>query len=174
MCFFQRRLPLVLSTHQRYRLLSDSATLRKMRLPQMIGVAPVLLGMESRQTTFSVVLQRTGRSFSPLVPLRFGPRHCGQFSASIGKAIASVPSARDRRRRTPASLGRDHITPGQAIRDRFERDTRGLRGLRYSERKAERSGDRMAAAVAASEAMIPVARTAARRTAIEARGNRNH
>src|SRR5215471_19454508 len=94
MCFFQRTLPLVLSTHQRYRLLSLSATLRKMRLPQMIGVAPVLLGMESFQMTFSVVLQRSGRSFSLLVPLRFGPRHCGQFSAAIGSERAQIHQAR--------------------------------------------------------------------------------
>src|SRR6516165_8686369 len=84
MSFFQITVPLVLSTHQRYRLLSASATLRKMLFSQMIGVAPVLLGIASFQTTFSVVLQRTGRSLSPLTPFKLGPRHCGQFSAGKG------------------------------------------------------------------------------------------
>src|SRR4030095_3507741 len=41
-CFFQRSSPLVLSTHHRNRS-SPSATLRKMRSPQIIGVAPVQL-----------------------------------------------------------------------------------------------------------------------------------
>src|SRR6266487_2688594 len=98
MSFFQLTVPLVLSTHQRYRLLSESATLRKMLLPQMIGVAPVLLGMASFQTTFSVVLQRTGSSFSPLMPFKFGPRHCGQFSASRGRDNAHIHTASDWRR----------------------------------------------------------------------------
>src|SRR5579871_1444477 len=77
--------PFALSTHQRYRLSSASATLRKMRLPQMIGVAPLLLGMAIFQTTPSVLFQCKGRSFSSLTPLREGPRHWGQFSAVSAK-----------------------------------------------------------------------------------------
>src|ERR1017187_620756 len=88
MSFFQRIVPLVLSTHQRYRLLSASATFRKRWLPQMIGVAPVLLGMASFQAMFSFVLQWSGRPFSLLRPFRLGPRHCGQFSASTGSESA--------------------------------------------------------------------------------------
>src|SRR4051812_45642935 len=53
-----------------------------MWLPQMMGVAPVLLGIASFQTTFSMALQRTGRFFSPLSPFAVGPRHAGQFSAT--------------------------------------------------------------------------------------------
>src|ERR1035437_1993662 len=99
MSFFQMTVPLVLSTHHRYRLLSASATLRKMLLPQTIGVAPVLLGMTNFQTTFSVTLQRTGRSFSLLIAFRIGPRHCGQFSARMGRVSAHIHKASDGRHR---------------------------------------------------------------------------
>src|SRR5664279_1737626 len=75
-----------------------------MWLPQMIGVAPVLLGIASFQTTFSVVLQRVGRSFSLLIPFRFGPRHCGQFSASIGRESAEIYKTSDPRCRNSALL----------------------------------------------------------------------
>src|SRR6476620_5527090 len=51
----------------------------------MIGVAPVLLGIGTFQTTFSVGLHLTGRFFSLLRPFRLGPRHCGQFSARAGR-----------------------------------------------------------------------------------------
>src|SRR5262249_9833950 len=72
--FFQTGSPFVRSTHHRYRL-SPSATFRKIRSPQMIGVAPVQLGIASFQVTFSSALQRVGRFFSLLMPLRNGPRH---------------------------------------------------------------------------------------------------
>ncbi len=49
--------------------------------PQMIGVAPVRLGIGSFQATFSSGDHFTGSPFSLLTPLRRGPRHCGQFSA---------------------------------------------------------------------------------------------
>src|SRR5690242_1168552 len=77
---FHSNVPLVLSTHQRKRL-SPSATLRKTRSRQMMGVEPLQLGNASFQATFSSVDHVTGRFFSSLVPLRFGPRHCGQSSA---------------------------------------------------------------------------------------------
>src|SRR5215510_14151562 len=70
-CFFQSASPLVRSTHQRTSL-SPSATFRKTRSPQMIGVAPVQLGIASFQVMFSFALQRVGRFFSLLMPLRNG------------------------------------------------------------------------------------------------------
>src|SRR5215813_4115281 len=60
--FFQAASPFVRSTHQRKRL-SPSATLRKTRSPQMIGVAPVQPGIASFQVTFSSAPQRVGRFF---------------------------------------------------------------------------------------------------------------
>src|SRR5215813_2166529 len=92
--FFQRSSPLLRSTHQRKRL-PPSATFRKIRSPQMIGVAPVQLGIPSFQVTFSSALHRTGRFFSALVPFRKGPRHCGQLSATTDTA-ASATTSRER------------------------------------------------------------------------------
>src|SRR6185295_1645560 len=80
-CFFQSRSPFFLSTHHKNRS-SPSATLRKMRSFQMIGVAPVQLGIAIFQVTFSSALHFVGRFFSALMPLRKGPRHCGQLSAN--------------------------------------------------------------------------------------------
>src|SRR4030095_11484271 len=88
-CFFQSTSPFFLSTHHRNRS-SPSATLRKMRSFQMIGVAPVQLGMGIFQITFSSVLHRVGRFFSLLTPLRNGPRHCGQLSAAAVCSKAST------------------------------------------------------------------------------------
>src|SRR5688572_14161903 len=48
----------------------------------MIGVEPLHRGSVSFQTTFSSVVHLTGRFLSELTPLRLGPRHWGQFSAS--------------------------------------------------------------------------------------------
>src|SRR5262249_27800107 len=78
--FFQRTSPLVLSRHQRARL-SPSATFRKIRSRQMIGVEPLQPGIGVFQATFSSVVHLTGRFFSLLTPLSDGPRHCGQFCA---------------------------------------------------------------------------------------------
>ena len=61
-----------------------SATFRKIRSSQMIGVEPDNAGMASFQATFSVWDHFTGRFFSVLIPFRAGPRHCGQFSAASG------------------------------------------------------------------------------------------
>src|SRR6185369_14963489 len=77
---FQRTSPLFLSRHQRKRL-SPSATLRKIRSRQMIGVEPLQPGIPTFQTTFSWVVHLTGKFFSLLTPLSAGPRHCGQFCA---------------------------------------------------------------------------------------------
>src|SRR6185503_5057645 len=78
--FFQTTVPFVRSTHHRNRSL-PSATLRKMLSPQMIGVAPVQLGIASFHVMFSWLLQRTGRFVSLLTPFMLGPRHWGQLSA---------------------------------------------------------------------------------------------
>src|SRR5918993_984347 len=78
--FFQTIVPFVRSTHQRYSS-SFSATLRKIRSRQMIGVDPLHSGIASFHAMFSSVVHLTGRFFSVLMPLSDGPRHCGQFSA---------------------------------------------------------------------------------------------
>src|SRR5215813_6174637 len=70
-CFFQRAAPCARSTHQSERS-SFSATLRKIRFPQMMGVAPLQLGSGSFQATFSSRVQRTGRFGSSLL-LAFRP-----------------------------------------------------------------------------------------------------
>lgn len=58
--------------------------------PQIAGVDALQLGMETRQTTFSVVLQVTGKSWAvELEPLRLGPRHCGH-AKSAGPALSAV------------------------------------------------------------------------------------
>src|ERR1051326_6637556 len=59
---------------------SPPATLRKMCSPQMMGVDPLHAGSGSFHAMLSVVLHFTGRLVSPLMLLRFGPRHWGQFS----------------------------------------------------------------------------------------------
>src|SRR5579864_780748 len=78
-CFFHNTAPRTRSTHHS-AMSSLSATLRKTRSPQMIGVAPLHAGRGSFQAMFSSRLHRTGKSFSLLMPLREGPRHWGQFS----------------------------------------------------------------------------------------------
>src|SRR6185295_9762770 len=79
---FQSISPFVLLRHQRNRL-SPSATLRKIRSRQMIGVEPLHPGIATFHATFSSVVHLTGRFFSLLTPLSAGPRHCGQFSADV-------------------------------------------------------------------------------------------
>jgi hypothetical protein len=54
--------------------------LRKIFSPQMIGVAPVRLGVASFQVMFSSWDHFRGRFFSADMPLRDGPLHCGQLS----------------------------------------------------------------------------------------------
>src|SRR4029079_8835583 len=97
--FCQRIVPLARSTHQRCRLGacpvsgSASATLRKMRSPQMIGVEPDSAGVASFQATFSDRLHLTRRFFSPLIPFADGPRHCGQFSLALNDTTLHVTSS---------------------------------------------------------------------------------
>src|SRR5215510_13134228 len=56
---FQRTSPFVRSRHHRKRF-PLSAMLRKIRLPQMIGVEPLHAGIATFQTTFSSVVHFTG------------------------------------------------------------------------------------------------------------------
>src|SRR6185369_4068861 len=84
--FFQRTSPLVLSRHQSERLL-PSATFKKIRSRQMIGVEPLQPGIAVFQATFSSVVHLTGRFFSLLTPFSDGPRHCGQFCAWATTAV---------------------------------------------------------------------------------------
>src|SRR5262245_34535250 len=81
MGLFQRILPFSRFTHHSSRL-SPSATFKKIRSPQMIGVEPLRLGMGSVHVTFSVLLHLVGRLCSVLMPSSVGPRHWGQFSAA--------------------------------------------------------------------------------------------
>src|ERR1041385_3197454 len=59
-------------------------------LPQIIGVAAAGPGMGAVQSTFSVVLNFSGRPFSVEAPLKFGPRQCGQFSARAVSKLRTV------------------------------------------------------------------------------------
>src|SRR5215469_2846583 len=114
-CFFQTASPLVRSRHHKQRSL-PSATFRKILSPQMIGVEPLQLGRAIFQVTFSSVLQRVGRFFSLLMPLRKGPRHCGQLSArtnwqdskvtrnTIVSALATDASSSNGQRRSTGSF----------------------------------------------------------------------
>src|SRR5215510_15772616 len=90
--FFQSTSPLVLSRHQRNRL-SPSATFRKIRSRQIIGVEPLQPGIATFQAMFSSVVHLTGRFFSALTPLSAGPRHCGQLSAETMFSEAAVERA---------------------------------------------------------------------------------
>ena len=85
---FQRTLPLPRSMHQSSSC-GPSATLRKMRSRQTIGVDPDQAGSGSVQARPSVFDQRTGRLVSLLTPFNSGPRHCGQLSARTW-AVAHV------------------------------------------------------------------------------------
>src|SRR5262245_26390108 len=77
---FQRTVPLARSTDHSDKL-APSATFRKIRSPQTIGVEPDHAGIASFHVMLSVFDQWTGRLVSALTPFSAGPRHCGQFSA---------------------------------------------------------------------------------------------
>jgi hypothetical protein len=93
---FQRTAPRARSMDHSDRL-RPSATLRKMRSPQTMGVEPDHSGSGSFQAIFSVFDQRTGRFVSALRPFSSGPRHCGQFSAVSG----ATPNATSASTNTP-------------------------------------------------------------------------
>src|SRR5580658_5275415 len=79
--------------------------------PQTMGVDPLQAGRGSFQEMFSVVVQWTGRSFSPLTLLAAGPRHWGQFSANA--------AAKKKRRRAGMAAGfisKKDTTPRAAFR----------------------------------------------------------
>ncbi len=66
-----------------------SALVRKMRLPQMIGVEPAWPGRESFQATLWVSLQVVGKWVSVLMPSLVGPRQLGQLPARAADHVDS-------------------------------------------------------------------------------------
>ena len=76
---------------------NGSATLRKMRSPQMIGVDPDIAGIGSFQRMFSVPVADhfVGRFFSVLIPLADGPRQCGQLSSALNRNHTARDEQRD-------------------------------------------------------------------------------
>src|SRR5687768_8830252 len=76
-----------------------AATLRNTVSFQMIGVAPLRLGIGSFHAMLSPVAvdHFSGRPFSALAPVASGPRHCGQLSADTDTAAAAtvIVSARN-------------------------------------------------------------------------------
>src|SRR5215204_3872633 len=86
------------STAQSSRSPSRSAvaTFRKMWFCQMIGVAPLRLGIGSFQAMLSPVSDDhfSGSPFASLTPFIRGPRQCGQFAAA-SEAPAKHTSAKD-------------------------------------------------------------------------------
>src|SRR5262245_878011 len=80
-CRFQMTWPFARSTHHSHTR-GPSATLRKTRLPQTIGVEPDQAGSARLHARPSVFDQRVGRLVPAAVPFSCGPRHCGQLSAS--------------------------------------------------------------------------------------------
>src|SRR5688500_18727587 len=87
--FFQMTACLVRSTAHSSRspVKSAVATLRKMVLPQIIGVDPLREGIGSFHAMFSVGDQVRASPVSLPTPLSSGPRHCGQLSAARSAAL---------------------------------------------------------------------------------------
>jgi hypothetical protein len=74
------------------------------RSPQTTGAdTPVPLRRVFHET-FSVSLHFSGRRFSVDVPVADGPRQCGQFSAAIGRAIATPAAVRNSAHRVKISM----------------------------------------------------------------------
>ena len=83
--FSQRTLPSLRSTQSRQRFLSASGLETKIESPQTAGVAPLAPGSGHFHFIPLSRLQSLGSPVSGEVPLKAGPRHCGQFSARDGK-----------------------------------------------------------------------------------------
>src|SRR5687767_15901148 len=115
-----------------------------------MGVEPLQPGIATFHATFSSVVHFAGRFFSVLTPLRFGPRHCGQFSAR------TCDEARSRIDRVISRL----VTPFSLLI------------TRHSPRRAGNRGDRRAAQVASKDAIKPDINTASSRTPRDMLGNR--
>src|SRR3974390_2786354 len=68
----------------------------KMRSPQMTGDDPLHDGSLAFHLMFSVSDHFSGRPVEVEVPLRDGPRHCGQFSSAPAEArhsrVSGIPS----------------------------------------------------------------------------------
>ena len=90
-CRFQSTSPVLRSMHQSSRLSSSTATLRKIRSFQTIGVEPDRRGTASFQATLRSVSHSSGRSVSALTPSAVGPRQWGQFPAAAGPAVRALP-----------------------------------------------------------------------------------
>src|SRR6185312_3288053 len=88
--FFQSNSPFARLTNHKSSS-SPSATFKNSRSFQITGVEPLQLGNASFQAMFSSGDHFHGKSFSLLMPFKFGPRHCGQFSA---RTIANTPTRR--------------------------------------------------------------------------------
>src|SRR5436189_6463935 len=86
-CFFQRTLPSFRSRKKSSRSLLSSGVETKTESSQTAGVAPLWPGSGVLHFTPSVSLHVDGRFFSGDEPLKFGPRHCAQFSAGAVKAV---------------------------------------------------------------------------------------
>src|SRR5688572_1093342 len=103
--FFQFTSPVVrLTDHTSTSPVSgEVATLRKTVSFHTIGVAPLRLGIGIFHAMFSplAVDHLTGSPFSLDMPVSFGPRHCGQFSA---ESAATAPTT-STRARTPCPFG---------------------------------------------------------------------
>src|ERR1041385_4275636 len=77
-----RTLPVLRSRQMARRVFLSALTeLMNTASPQMTGVEPLGPAIGAIQSTFSVLLNFSGKPVSGLVPLKFGPRHCGQFAA---------------------------------------------------------------------------------------------
>src|SRR5207248_3715382 len=95
----QSVLPVARSRHSAWSVPACWSTeLTKTRPSQITGVAAEGPGRSATHFTFSVFEKRGGRPFSVVEPLKKGPRHCGQFSASNDGAedAARPPSMKSR------------------------------------------------------------------------------
>src|SRR5260221_616737 len=91
-CFCQRTFPVFRSRQNRSRFFSASGLETKMESPHTAGVAPLGPGRGAAHLTVSLV-QVVGNPISVEVPLKAGPRHCGQFSAWASE-VARTAAAR--------------------------------------------------------------------------------
>ena len=95
--------PVSRSKHLRL-MFSPSATFRKMRSPQIIGVDPLQAGISTFQAMFVSVFHSVGRFVSVLTPVRAGPRQFGQFS--LAPARVGTIARPTTRTASPMPIGR--------------------------------------------------------------------
>src|ERR1017187_7340573 len=93
---FQRTLPVWRSRQRALRELAAASTVEtKTRSPQMMGVAVAGPGKSATHAAEDFD-QVAGSPFSGEEPLKEGPRHCGQFSASAGPQSSASMSAKSK------------------------------------------------------------------------------